>query len=129
VIRISGGSTVEVWRVPDRDRHGDGTPVKVGEIDHVVLQWGTTTGLEFEPSNGFEETATLSTVMFVPKTGIRVRQRDRLKLIRGLPEPIPFVAGHHVTTYQVVGGRAWDMHHPMTGYDFGYYMVAVEAVT
>lgn len=107
------GQTAEVYR-STRDKFGDKAETLVGSIDNVVLQWGTYGGLDFQPSNDFQETASLTTVAFVPKTTLRVESRDRIK-----------IAGQ---TYQVIGERAWDYVHPMTGYDFGYYMVQVQAV-
>jgi hypothetical protein len=103
VIRLTGGQAAEVRRAPGRDKFGDTELVKVGESDRVVIQWASR-GLDFQPANDFGETATLVTVAFMPKTDLRVEYRDRLK-----------IDGH---TYQVVGERAWDFPHPMTGRDF-----------
>lgn len=106
-MRVSGGHTAEVWR-STRDRFGDkATDALVGTIEHVLIDWRG-----FTPSDGFQETATLAPVMFVPKTDIRVQARDRIML--------------DGKTFAVLGVM-WDEPHPVTGYDFGYYALDVEA--
>ncbi|BCO56083.1 hypothetical protein MINTM005_13270 [Mycobacterium intracellulare] len=118
MITIRGGHTIEVWRRPRAaDRFGDKEEVKVGTIDHVVVQWASASSaaLRFHPSDKFEETASLSAVLFCPSNAaIRLQARDRI------------VMGGR--KFQVVGERAWDEPHPMTGTDFGYYMMQVETV-
>lgn len=115
-MNLTGGDTIEVWRASKRDKFGDATMVKIGTIAHVFIQDGTYSGLNFHRSDDdFAETAVMSTVAFIPKTTLRVQNRDRLK------------AGSR--TYQVIGDRGGDYRHPMSGADLGYYMVAVEAAT
>ena len=115
---IKGGQTVEVWRNPTaRDRFGDTVRELLGTVDHVVFQWASaaSVGLRFHPSDKFRESSDLSAVMFFPKSNpLKVQARDRLKM-----------GGNW---FQVVGDRAWDETHPVTGYDFGFYMVQVETV-
>lgn len=113
-MKIKGGHTVEVYRFT-RDRFGDETTTLVGTIEHVVFQWASaaSVGLRFHPTDSFQETSNLSAVVFAPRHApITLQARDRIKL-RG-------------ETYQVVGDRAWDEDHPVTGRDFDYYMMQVE---
>jgi hypothetical protein len=121
-MRITGGISVQVYRNDTpRDRFGDtsaGEPSLVGTIDHCVFQWATSAsqGLRFRAGNDFRETAEIAAMVFCPNDDpIKIQGRDRLK-----------IDGH---TYQVVGEVAWNLPHPATGYDFGYYMVQVEAVS
>lgn len=115
-MNIIGGKTVEVFRRPERDRFGDAEPVSVGTIDRVVFQWGSTANRTgFRSGEGFRETADLGAVMFIPNdASVTVTARDRIKMGGDL--------------FQVVGSREWDEPHPATGFNFGYYMVQVEAV-
>lgn len=117
-MNIIGGQTVEVFRADTaRDRFGDVTRSSLGTIDHVVFQWASaaSVGLRFHPSTDFRESSDLSAVMFIPKSSpIKLLARDRIKMGGNM--------------FQVVGDRAWDETHPVTGYDFGFYMVQVETV-
>lgn len=116
-MRIRGGHTIEVWRASTQDRHGDRNPVLIGTIEHVVLQWASaaSVGLRFQSANSFQETSSLGAVLFAPRSAaIKLQARDRI-VLKG-------------EKYQVVGDRSWDEDHPVTGHDFGYYMVQVETV-
>lgn len=114
-MKIIGGDTISVYRF-DRDRFGDkANETHVGDIEHCVFQWAnaSSVGLRFHPNDNFQETASGSAVIFIPRdTAVKVEQRDRIKL--------------HGHTYEVVGDRAWDIDNPPTGYNFGYCMVQVE---
>lgn len=117
-MRISGGQTIDVYR-HTKDRYGDKqSEVFVGSIDHCVLQWASSAsvGLRFHPSNDFEEAFRLSAVIFCPRdAAVVLESRDRFK--------------YDGRTYQVAGERAWDQEHPVTGYNYGYYMIQVEVVS
>lgn len=115
---ITGGQTVQVFRRPVRDRHGDGELELVGSIEHAVFQWASaaSVGLRFRPSGGFQETSDLAAVFFLPRDSeVQVQEKDRIKMQGNL--------------YQVIGDRAWDEAHPATGHNFGHYMVQVEMVS
>lgn len=117
-MRIRGGHTIEVYRAVERDRHGDKSDELVGTIDHVVFQWASaaSVGLRFKAADEFQESSSLSAVVFAPRTaGILLQARDRIKL--------------NGEWYQVIGDRAWNEEHPATGHDFGYYMMQVEMVS
>lgn len=101
---------MKVWRAT-RDRHGDkSTNTLVGEQGDVLLDHHAAS-----PGDGFEETSSSSTVMFLPRDGIKVEDRDRITL--------------DGNTYAVIGGRMWDEPHPVTGYRFSHYMVKVDTTT
>ncbi len=110
-MRVNGGHTIEVWR-STRDRFGDkASEEKVGEIANVLLDWHTP-----QASGEFQETATQSPVMFIPRdAAVTVQQRDRIKL--------------DGVTYAVVGQPMWRHDHPFTGFRFSHYQVQVEATT
>jgi hypothetical protein len=117
-MKILGGVTVEVWRAPvARDRFGDVERVLIGTIEHCVFQWASaaSVGLRWKANTSFRETSELGAVLFAPRDHpIQISGRDRLKM--------------QGTTYQVIGQKAWDETNPATGYDFGHYMVQLEAV-
>lgn len=105
---IRGGHTIEVYRSTGKDRHGDNTAVQmVGTIDNVVLQWVSAAQVA-----GAGEVTSMTTVAFCPKdAAVLLNEDDRFKL--------------NGDTYAVVGGRLWDEDHPVTGTNFGYYIVKV----
>jgi hypothetical protein len=108
---IRGGHTIEVYRYTGKDRHGDGTKEPVGTIDHVLIQWGSS-----NPRDRAEETAMRSTVIYCPRdAAVHLQARDRFKL--------------NGETYVVIGDRNWDEDSPVTGHDFGYYMMQVEVMS
>lgn len=110
-MKIRGGHTVEVYRVvTGRDRYGEATPQLIGSIDHVVFQWGTPRLVD-----DAQESDMFSTVIFAPRdAAIRLQARDRVK--------------YNGEMYVVIGDRSWDENHPVTGHDFGYYMMQVEVM-
>jgi len=121
-MRIRGGHTIEVYRnTTGKDRHGDPVadqPELIGTIDNVVFQWASaaSVGLRFHSSKGFQETSDLSAVVFAPRDAeILLQARDRIKF--------------NGETYQVVGNRAWDENHPVTGRDYGFYMMQIDTAT
>ena len=114
---LRGGHTIEVFRTTGKDRHGEGVQASVGTIENVFMQWASasTVGLRFQATDKFQETSQLNAVTFAPRhADLKLQARDRFKL--------------NNDTYQVIGDRAWDEEHPITGHDFGYYMVQVEMV-
>lgn len=116
-MRVRGGHTVEVFRA-SVDRFGDGELVSIGTIDNVVFQWASaaSVGLRFHTDKDFQETSSLSAVMFIPRdAAVSPQSRDRIKFNGEL--------------YQVVGEHAWDENHPVTDHDFGYYMLQVEVTS
>ena len=121
-MNIRGGHTIEVFRnATVKDRHGDpadGQPERIGTIDHCVLQWATAQGewLKAHPAGTFQETSSLLPVIFAPRdAAIQLRERDRVKL--------------NGDTYRIIGDRVWDEDHPMTGSNFGYYMIQAQKVS
>ncbi len=118
-MRIVGGDTIEVFRTPGRDRYGDKvSEASVGTIEHCVFQWASaaSVGLRFHKTDNFQETSTLSAVIFCPRdAAVKLQARDRFKFLGN--------------TFQCVGDRAWDELNPATGHDFGYYMMQCEVVS
>lgn len=109
-MRIRGGHTIEVYRSASKDRHGDAVDSLVGTIENVVVQW-----VSANPVDRLQETDSMSTVVFAPRdAAVKLKARDRFKL--------------NGETYQVVGDRSWDETHPVTGYNFGYYMMQVQVM-
>lgn len=107
---INGGHTIEVYRDSGRDRHGDRVLQLVGEIKHVIFQWSTP-----DLVGEAQETDSSSLTVFCPRNAsLKLRAKDRFKF--------------QGETYAVVGGRAWDERHPVTGSDYGYYTVEVEVM-
>lgn len=105
---IRGGHTISVYRSTGKDRHGDNTAVQlVGTIDNVVVQWVSAAQV-----SGAGEVNSMTTVAFCPRDAdVLLDEDDRFKLNGDM--------------YAVVGDRLWDEDHPVTGTDFGYYMVKV----
>jgi hypothetical protein len=115
---LRGGHTVEVFRITGKDRHGEGVHTPAGTIEHVFIQWASasTVGLRFQATNQFQETSQLNCVAYAPRhADVRLQARDRFKF--------------NGEMYQVIGDRAWDEDHAITGRDFGYYMVQLEMVS
>jgi len=109
-MRIPGGHTVEVYRVANRDRYGDGSPTLIGTISNVVFQWASA-----DPLSRGQENEMMSTVIFCPRSAsVKLQARDRIRF--------------DGETYQVIGDRSWDERNPATGHDFGYYMMQVESI-
>lgn len=118
MISLRGGHTIEVYRITGKDRHGEGVLSPVGTIENVFVQWASaaSVGLRFQATTKFQETSALNAVAFAPRhVDVKLQARDRFKL--------------NDEMYQVIGDRAWDEEHPVTGYDFGYYMVQLEMVS
>lgn len=107
---VRGGHTIEVYRPTARNRHGDAINEYVGTIDHVVFQWGSA-----DPVDRAQENDQMTTVIFCPKSAsVKLQARDRFKF--------------REETYSVIGDRSWDERHPITGADYGYYMVQVQVM-
>ncbi|AYD82192.1 head-to-tail stopper [Mycobacterium phage Wamburgrxpress] len=77
-----------------------------------IFSWGSGFGRDRQ-SRG--ETASLATELYV-KRSVDIRARDRLKRANG-------------ELYAVVGHSKWDQGHAFDGFDFGYKVYQVEAVT
>lgn len=117
MISLRGGHTIEVFRITGKDRHGEGVHTLVGTIENVFIQWASaaSVGLRFQATDRFQETSSLNAVAFCPRhVAVKLQARDRFK--------------YDGDYFQVIGDRAWDEDHPVTGYDFGYYMVQLEMV-
>lgn len=118
MINVRGGHTIEVWRRPKAaDRFGDKEEVKVGTIDHVVFQWGSSgrTQASYHPSTDFQETSQLTAVVYAPRNAaVKLQPKDRIVW--------------NGKRFQVSGDRAFDETHPITGTDMGYYFIQVDAV-
>jgi hypothetical protein len=110
-----GGQDVQVFRHV-KDRFGDKvTETSVGTIPDCLLQWSTGMNLNFKASDEFQETSSLTAVLFAPRgADIRLEHRDRIVL--------------DGNRYQVASPRAWDHPHPATGHEFSHYAVQVEMV-
>lgn len=109
-MKIRGGHTVEVYRSTGKDRHGDGIDALIGTIDNVVFQWASA-----NPVDRAQENDMMSTVIYCPRdAAIRLQARDRVKF--------------NGEMYAVVGDPAWDENHPVTGFNFGYYMMQVQVM-
>ncbi len=116
---IKGGHTVEVYRHSARDRYGDRLDSElVGTIPNCVVQWGVSTnrGVGLSQVEDFPgEHAGVTAILYAPRNAtVRIRARDRLKFLG--------------KTWQVVGDPVWDENHPVSGYNFGYYLVQIEAM-
>lgn len=118
-MRVSGGDTIEVFRSPTTaDRFGDKSFVSIGTIDHVVIQWASasSSALRFHSANAFQETSSISAVLFCPRdAAIKLQARDRITL--------------NDRNFQVVGDPEWDGNNPVTGSAYSHYMMQVEMVS
>lgn len=114
-MRVTGGITVTVHRAK-RDRHGDKADTVIGTICGCVFQPSTgLSTLRYETGSGFEETAAIRTMLWAPRDAkIKLQDRDRVVL--------------NGRKYRVIGDRAWDDDHPVTGTRFSHYAVEIEGV-
>jgi len=109
-MRLRGGHTIEVYRASVRDRYGDSEHQLVGTIDHVLVQWTSATAMD-----SGEEVEFMSTVVYCPRdSAIRLQEKDRFKLMG--------------EWWAVIGDRVWDENHPVTGHNFGYYIMQAKVM-
>jgi len=109
-MRLRGGHTIEVYRTSGRDRFGDSELQSVGFIEHVLVQW---TGAQSMSSG--EEVEFMSTVIYCPRdAAVKLREKDRFKLMG--------------EWWAVIGDPIWDENHPITGHNFGYYVMQAEVM-
>jgi hypothetical protein len=107
-MRIRGGHTIEVYRPEGRDRYGDGTLKLVGTIDNVLVEWSSAASM-----TRAEEVEFMNTVVYCPRdAAVRLQAKDRFKL--------------NDEWWAVIGDRVWDQNHPVTGHNFGYYVMQAE---
>jgi hypothetical protein len=107
-VKIRGGHTIQVYRPTGKDRFGDGDLNLIGSIENVIVQWASA-----NPIDRAEEVESMSTVIYCPRdAAIQLRERDRFKL--------------NNEWWSVIGDPAWDENHPVTGHNFGYYMMHVQ---
>jgi hypothetical protein len=107
-MKIRGGHTLEVYRAQNRDRYGDSELQMIGTIEHVLVQWSSATSM-----TSAEEVEFMSTVVYCPRdAAIRLQEKDRFKLMG--------------EWWAVIGDRVWDENHPVTGHNFGYYVMQAE---
>jgi len=109
-MRLRGGHTIEVYRAGSRDRYGDTELELVGTIDHVLVQWTSATAMD-----DAQEVEYMSTVVYCPRdAAIRLQEKDRFKLMG--------------EWWAVIGDRVWDENHPVTGHNFGYYIMQAKVM-
>lgn len=115
-MNVTGGATVTVYR-STKDRFGDTTDdTPIGTITGCIFQPSTGLGsLRYQPTDGFQETAAITTVLWAPRNAaIKLQDKDRFSL--------------DGRKYRVIGDRAWDSPHPATGTAFSHYAVEVQGV-
>jgi len=116
------GQVAQVFRAPNRDRHGDpidseGNPVDmldedgnafVGEIKGIIMG-----GLSASPKmSGEEATDTRGQIGCPTKSSIRIKVGDRIEL--------------NGVRYRVISNPEWDYPHYMTGTKPSHYWLDVE---
>ena len=117
------GQSGRVFRAPERDRHGDpidedGLPVSmlddegnayVGVINGIVMG-----GLSASPKMSRQETSDTRGMIGCPRTAsVKLQFGDRIEIDKA--------------RFAVISHPEWDYRHGLTGTDFGYYWVDVEA--
>lgn len=105
-----------IYRAPQRDRHGDPVDAEGDAAEHALV--GTATGVipggaHWHREHTRGEVASTKGQIGFPRTGLIPEPGDRIMM-----------AG---VRYQVVGRPEWDYESPLTGSDFGYAWVGVEA--
>lgn len=115
-MNVTGGTTVTVYR-STKDRFGDkSTDTPIGTITGCIFQPSTgLSNLRYESGSGFEETATITTMLWAPRNAaVKLQGKDRITF--------------EGRTFRVVGEKAWDSPHPVTGTAFSHYAVEIEGV-
>ncbi|WP_349269159.1 hypothetical protein MPNTM1_04609 [Mycolicibacterium parafortuitum] len=94
----------------DTDRFGNASKEPAGTVDGA-LGWGTATRNTGERA----ESAATRAELFVAK-GSDLKPRDRVTRASG-------------QSFAVIGGPYYDQLHPMTGFNFGWTVYQLDAVT
>jgi hypothetical protein len=108
---VVAGQTVTVLRDPAKDETGDPVGPPAGHtIGNCVFWWN-----QVSENSDRRETATATGNLAVPR-GSDITFTDRVRL-------------EDNSIWSVIGPSQWDQVNPLDGYDFGYKIVEVRAVT